>query len=103
MIKIDRLTKSFDTVKDNKTDISAIRKGLEEAVHRQLMSDVPYGVLLSGGLDSSVSAVLLADALGAKNIFGVSMPSKLTSKESHKRRVGHEYQRASGKRNFRLP
>lgn len=38
---------------------------------------------LSGGLDSSVSAVLLADALGAENVFGISMPSKLTSKESH--------------------
>lgn len=37
---------------------------------------------LSGGLDSTVSAVLLADALGAENVFGVSMPSKLTSKES---------------------
>lgn len=38
---------------------------------------------LSGGLDSSVSAVLLADALGKENVFGVSMPSVLTSKESH--------------------
>jgi NAD+ synthetase len=38
---------------------------------------------LSGGLDSSVSAVLLADALGAENVFGVSMPSKISSKESH--------------------
>lgn len=37
---------------------------------------------LSGGLDSTVSAVLLADALGAENVFGVSMPSKLTSNES---------------------
>lgn len=37
---------------------------------------------LSGGLDSTVSAVLLADALGAENVFGVSMPSKLTSTES---------------------
>ena len=51
---------SFDTVKDNKTDISAIRKGLEEAVHRQLMSDVPYGVLLSGGLDSSIISAVTA-------------------------------------------
>ena len=37
---------------------------------------------LSGGLDSTVCAVLLADALGAENVFGVSMPSKITSKES---------------------
>ena len=37
---------------------------------------------LSGGLDSSVCAVLLADALGKENVLGVSMPSKLTSSES---------------------
>ncbi len=37
---------------------------------------------LSGGLDSTVSAVLLSDALGAKNVFGISMPSKITSQES---------------------
>lgn len=37
---------------------------------------------LSGGLDSTVSAVLLADAIGAKNVFGISMPSKITSAES---------------------
>ena len=37
---------------------------------------------LSGGLDSTVSAVLVADAIGAKNVYGVSMPAKITSKES---------------------
>lgn len=37
---------------------------------------------LSGGLDSTVSAVLVADAIGKENVYGVSMPSKLTSIES---------------------
>lgn len=37
---------------------------------------------LSGGLDSTVCAVILADAIGKENVFGVSMPSKITSKES---------------------
>ncbi|MBL7772111.1 MAG: asparagine synthase B [Chitinophagaceae bacterium] len=50
--------KHFDSVKDNVSDIAAVRKGLEEAVERQLMSDVPYGVLLSGGLDSSIIAAI---------------------------------------------
>lgn len=37
---------------------------------------------LSGGLDSTICAVLLADALGCENVFGISMPSKITSQES---------------------
>lgn len=37
---------------------------------------------LSGGLDSTVCAVLLADAIGKENVFGISMPSKITSQES---------------------
>lgn len=45
---------SYDAVKDNAADIAQLRKALEDAVQRQLMSDVPYGVLLSGGLDSSI-------------------------------------------------
>lgn len=50
----------YANVKDNITDIAAIRKCLEQAVHRQLMTDVPYGVLLSGGLDSSIIAAVTA-------------------------------------------
>ena len=45
---------SYDNVKDNPADGEELRRALEEAVKRQMMSDVPYGVLLSGGLDSSI-------------------------------------------------
>ena len=48
----------YEAVKDNETSIKAIKEALEAAVHRQLMSDVPYGVLLSGGLDSSVTSAI---------------------------------------------
>jgi asparagine synthase (glutamine-hydrolysing) len=48
----------YENVKHNKSDIKALRKALENAVHRQLMSDVPYGVLLSGGLDSSITSAI---------------------------------------------
>ena len=48
----------YDAVSDNETDFDTLQDALEQAVHRQLMSDVPYGVLLSGGLDSSITSAL---------------------------------------------
>jgi asparagine synthase (glutamine-hydrolysing) len=48
----------YDAVKENQTSIDELRDALEAAVHRQLMSDVPYGVLLSGGLDSSITSAI---------------------------------------------
>jgi asparagine synthase (glutamine-hydrolysing) len=54
----DRSWRDFEAVKERETDIEQLREALESAVHRQLMSDVPYGVLLSGGLDSSITSAL---------------------------------------------
>lgn len=57
----------YDAVKENCTSIDALHDALSDAVHRQLMSDVPYGVLLSGGLDSSVTSAL-AKKFAAKRV-----------------------------------
>lgn len=48
----------YDAVEHNGAEASDVRNALEAAVERQLMSDVPYGVLLSGGLDSSVISAI---------------------------------------------
>ena len=49
---------SYDNVKNNGASVSDVHNALEAAVKRQLMGDVPYGVLLSGGLDSSVISAI---------------------------------------------
>ncbi|WCE30514.1 asparagine synthase B [Vibrio sp. SCSIO 43137] len=48
----------YDAVKDNEADKAELTEALEAAVKRQLMTDVPYGVLLSGGLDSSITSAV---------------------------------------------
>ena len=48
----------YDAVKNNEASVDALRVALKDSVKRQLMSDVPYGVLLSGGLDSSVISAI---------------------------------------------
>ena len=50
----------YENVKDNVTDRQSIKVGLESSVKSHLMSDVPYGVLLSGGLDSSIVSAIAA-------------------------------------------
>ena len=48
----------YEKVKDNGARVEEVRNALMDSVKRQLMSDVPYGVLLSGGLDSSVISAI---------------------------------------------
>ena len=57
-----------------------IKQGIKDYFQKTGFERAVLG--LSGGLDSTVCAVLLADALGKENVFGISMPSKITSKES---------------------
>jgi len=57
----------YDRVKENTSDVEELKKAMEDAVQRQLMSDVPYGVLLSGGLDSSIISAV-AKKFAAKRV-----------------------------------
>ncbi|MBK9984180.1 MAG: asparagine synthase B [Saprospiraceae bacterium] len=54
----DRDWMSYEAVKNNTSDIDTLRDALEMSVRSHLMTDVPYGVLLSGGLDSSIIAAV---------------------------------------------
>lgn len=57
---------SYDAIKNNKGSVKDIHDALESAVKKQLMSDVPYGVLLSGGLDSSVISAIAKQYSGKR-------------------------------------
>lgn len=48
----------YENVRGSKIGVKEVKEALEQSVKRQLMSDVPYGVLLSGGLDSSVISAI---------------------------------------------
>lgn len=57
----------YEQVKDNPASVNTLQTALQQAVQRQLMSDVPYAVLLSGGLDSSITSAI-AKKYAAKRI-----------------------------------
>ena len=69
---------------DHEPDLERAYKAIVLAIKEYFSKNgFEHAVLgLSGGLDSSVCAVLLADALGKDNVLGVSMPSKITSSQS---------------------
>ena len=89
--KIYPLPEGFETGVYDNGDFSLEYNDLER-IYRSLVTGVKdyfskcglkRAVLgLSGGLDSTVCAVILADALGKENVFGISMPSHITSNES---------------------
>lgn len=71
---------SLDYEKDLERTYKTVIQGIKDYFRKTGFKRAVLG--LSGGLDSTVCAVLLADALGAENVFGISMPSKITSNES---------------------
>lgn len=72
---------SLDYEPDLERTYKTIIQGIRDYFRKNGLKKAVLG--LSGGLDSTVSAVLLSDALGAENVFGISMPSKISSKASH--------------------
>lgn len=77
-IKTDNFTCDYSS--DLERTYKSIVFSIREYFSKNGFSKAVLG--LSGGLDSSVASVLLADALGSQNVWGISMPSKITSKES---------------------
>ena len=78
--KDNKKTFSLDYEPDMERTYKTLVQGIRDYFNKTGLQRAVLG--LSGGLDSTVCAVLLADAIGAENVYGISMPSKLTSTES---------------------
>ncbi|MDQ7032140.1 MAG: NAD+ synthase [Desulfonauticus sp.] len=82
LVKIPNTKKiSFCNTNTEQEIFDALVMGLRDYVHKCGFKKVVLG--LSGGIDSSLTAVIAATALGAKNVLGVLMPSCFTSSESN--------------------
>ena len=64
-----------DYIPTRQADLTELRETVVEAVKNRLMADVPYAVLLSGGLDSSlITSIAVRHKAEATNTFGASEP-----------------------------
>ena len=72
--------KSKPSMSENESIYSALKLGLSDYVRKNKFTKVLIGI--SGGIDSALTAAICVDALGAKNVIGVAMPSKYNSKDS---------------------
>ena len=78
--EILQMSSSTDTQSDHAQIWNALVLGVRDYVHKNRFKSVVLG--LSGGIDSAVCAAIAVDAIGAENVFGISLPSKFSSEHS---------------------
>ncbi len=80
-IKINKELKVYSNYNKNFLIYEIIQLGLKDFIEANSFNGVIIGI--SGGIDSTITATIAVDALGTKNVLGISMPSKYTSKLSY--------------------
>jgi NAD+ synthase (glutamine-hydrolysing) len=78
--EIHQMSSSTDTQSDHAQIWNALVLGVRDYVQKNGFKSVVLG--LSGGIDSAVCAAIAVDAIGAENVYGVSLPSKYSSEHS---------------------